>query len=332
MIELQDDELVFSFPEIHRDAVCNVGFQRTLRIPDDNREYPLPAGLGDFPLHHIDDFAATVPKAWQEHGGVFMPMYQAEALWINFGGHFSGGYPFAIKIAAGKINAVTGKAWEPGLSGDPQNYLVTPRQPWLDGFCVQKGLIRQFVAMPLGEGFTAEEQITGKAEHGGLQIQAFPMRRDRYEELVKSRRRKWHDVYGMPPNACVEMGLAPGGLMRQAIYKDSFGHDAWDTSVSARCFVHIVNSAVYRQITGCRPPTEPITADQYQKAGIPWFDYYAGDAKALEGAPVLAELDSVAAKSIKKGLKVHEPAISVDEAAIVKLSDRSVQQVREGRF
>ncbi len=29
-------------------------------------------------------------------------------------------------------------------------------------------MIRQFVAMPLGEGYTAEEQLTGEAQHGGL--------------------------------------------------------------------------------------------------------------------------------------------------------------------
>ena len=31
-------------------------FQRTLRIPDDGRDYPLPPGLGRFPLRHIDDY------------------------------------------------------------------------------------------------------------------------------------------------------------------------------------------------------------------------------------------------------------------------------------
>jgi hypothetical protein len=50
--------------------------------------------------------------------------------------------------------------------------VVVPEQPWLDGYCVEKGIIRQFVAMPLGAGYTAEEQISGKAEHGGLQIMA----------------------------------------------------------------------------------------------------------------------------------------------------------------
>lgn len=69
MIELKGDELVVSLPEVHEDAVCRIGFQRTLRIPDDNREYPLPAGLGPFPLHHVDDFASTVPATWLEHGG-----------------------------------------------------------------------------------------------------------------------------------------------------------------------------------------------------------------------------------------------------------------------
>jgi hypothetical protein len=337
VIELIGDELVVSFPTIHEDAVCRIGFQRTLRIPDDNREYPLPAGLGQFPLHHVDDFASTVPSTWLEHGGVLMPMYQAEAMWIHFGGgRWDEGYPFAIKIAAGKINAVSGGEWLPGLSGSPQNYVVTPGQPWLDGFSVQRGLIRQFVAMPLGEGFTAEEQITGKSEHGGLQIQILPMRRERYEELLKARRREMVEFrtacYSMAEQPCLEMGLAPGGLMRQEIYADEYGIDAWDTTVSSRCFIHIVNSTMYREITGCRPPTAPVTADEYRRAGIPWFDYYAADAKALAGVPALAQLDSVAAKTIKKGRRVQEPRVTIDEQSVVKLSARSGNGIREGRF
>ena len=102
--------------------------------------------------------------------GCSSPMYQAEALWINF----RGDYPMAVKIAAGKVNAVTGEAWSEGLTEVPQDYLVVPEQPWLDGFCVEKGLIRQFVAMPLGEGYTAEEQMTGEAEHGGFRLRSTP--------------------------------------------------------------------------------------------------------------------------------------------------------------
>ena len=56
MIELKSDGLVFSFPEVHPDATLRVEFERTLRIPDDGRDYPLPPGLGNFPLRHVDDF------------------------------------------------------------------------------------------------------------------------------------------------------------------------------------------------------------------------------------------------------------------------------------
>ena len=40
-----------------------------------------------------------------------------------------------------------------------------------------------------------------------------------------------------------DMGLAPGGQMRQQIDEDHFGFEAWDCSHSSRCFVHLCNSA-----------------------------------------------------------------------------------------
>ena len=72
MIEVRNDELQFSFPNVHPHARFTLSFQRTLRIPDDNREYPLPPGLGDFPLYRVDDYAGSLPPAWGEHGGVFL--------------------------------------------------------------------------------------------------------------------------------------------------------------------------------------------------------------------------------------------------------------------
>ena len=183
MVELRGDELVFRFPEVHAAAVCHIGFQRTLRIPDDNRDYPLPPGLGLFPIRRVDDHLDRAPDGWGRQGGVFLPMYQTEALWIYFGTS----YPMAVKVAAGKVDAVTGEGWTEDLSPRPQNYLAVPDQPWLDGFCVGKGLIRQFVAMPLGRGFTAEEQVTGEADHGGLQIVVHPMQAPRYEAWQRER-------------------------------------------------------------------------------------------------------------------------------------------------
>ena len=56
MIELKHDSLVFSFSEVHPDAQLTINFQRTLRIPDDGKDYPLPPGLGQFPMKHVDDY------------------------------------------------------------------------------------------------------------------------------------------------------------------------------------------------------------------------------------------------------------------------------------
>lgn len=327
MIELKNDRLVFSFPEIHPEAKCTIDFQRTLRIPDDNREYSLPPGLGQFPLSHVDDHEETVPETWLTRGGVFMPMYQAEAMWI----YFHGSYPMAIKVAAGKIDAITGEDWKDDISRKRQDYLVVPDQPWLDGFNVDEGLIRQFVAMPLGEGYTAEEQLTGEAEHGGVQIIAYPMKREEYDKLSHE------DIYLADASAMdmcageaeMEMGLAPGGLMRQEIYEDPYGFRVWERDVSSRCFVHIANSVQYLALTGEEPPTRPPDAQSYTNAGLPWFEYYDSDQKALEGARKLAGLDSVAAKKVKKGEGVLPGNESVKPKVTKKLGKRLV---REGRF
>ena len=83
MIELKCDCLGF-VPDVHPDAVLDIGFQRTFRIPDDGKTYPLPPGFGDFPLRHVDDHADRVPPAWLARGGVMLPMYQSEAMWLLF--------------------------------------------------------------------------------------------------------------------------------------------------------------------------------------------------------------------------------------------------------
>lgn len=327
MIELVKNQLVFSFPEIHRDARCTIDFQRTLRLPDDNKEYPLPPGLGSFALMHVDDLGERLPAAWETRGGVFFPMYQAEAMWINFDSN----YPFAIKIAAGKINAITGDSWCNELHADPQDYLIIPKQPWLDGFCVSKGKIRQFVAMPLGDGYTTEEQLTGVADHGGIQLIVYPMRAEAYQQLTASISDKVMfsrcETGRKKQDSFMSMGLAPGGLMRQKIYEDFHGIYAWDTSIFSRCYVHIANSQIYHELTGNHPPTNTPTAGDYTAVGLPWFDYYDEQAAALSGKSALANLDSVAGLGIKK----NETPLPKNESCDPKII-KNLGAVREGEF
>src|SRR5687767_6478411 len=129
-----------------------VSLQRTLRIPDDGRQYPLPPGLGAFPLRRVEDYAGRVPPRWRERGGVFIPVYQREALWLGFDG--AEWKPNAVKVGVGGVNAVSGAPWDETLRQSPRDYIVCPQQPWLDGINAGRGFIRQFVAMPLGAGST----------------------------------------------------------------------------------------------------------------------------------------------------------------------------------
>ncbi len=345
MIELTDDALEFSFPEVHPNARLSVGFQRTLRIPDDGSDYPLPPGLGRFPVRHVDDHASRVPDRWLRRGGVMLPMYRVEALWLHFGrgagGHGYGGraYPFALKVAAGKVNAVTGEPWEDGLHRDPQDYLVAPPQPWLDGYCVEEGTIRQFVAMELGAGYSAEEQLTGEAEHGGLQIIAYPMKREVWERKFGPREERTDYALrtsvqaDAAPSAAMDMGLGAGGRMRQELYDDPHAFEDWDLRHSSRCFVHLTNALVWRAVTGQAPPTTPPTSEEYTEAGLPWFDYYAGDREALEGSEELARLKSVLGIAREKRDVALPENESVDPERVIGLREGLAEdQVREGTF
>jgi hypothetical protein len=271
---------------------------------------------------------------------VMLPMYQSEAMWMYFNsvqidGHWVE-YPFAIKIAAGKIDAVTGKQWSNGLHEEPQDYVVAPEQPWLDGFCVEKGTIRQFVAMPLGAGYTAEEQLTGAADHGGVQIIVYPMKRKAFEKRFPKGERG-HQLDGAVHlmqccmSAPSEMGLAPGGKMKQEIYENPYTFDEWDLEHSSRCFLHIANSLMWQAITDSTPPLPSITAERYTDAGLPWFDYY-DDALALEGSKELANLKSVIQMGREKGDVPLPENESVGGERVVKLRKRTQDEVREGMF
>ena len=262
-----------------------------------------------------------------------LPMYQSEALWINFEENYVGGhdtsYPFAVKICAGKINAITGDFWSDGLQGSPQNYLVTPRQPWLDGYFVDKGIVRQFVAMPLGAGYSAEEQLTGVGQYGGIQIVVYPMKRQVFESRFPERL----VLYNRIEQYSHEMGLAPGGRMPQKIYSDPFDLNDWDLGNNSRCFIHITNSMVWKALTGEMPPTVPFTAKEYNDAGLPWFEYFNDKASPISGSGKLNAIKSVIELGkIKGDVPLPENKSLIVNNIIELRSGLKEHQVREGKF
>ena len=93
-------------------------------------------------------------------GQPVIPLRQGEALWLAFDGE--DWHPNAVQVAVGGVNVLTGGPFDDGLGDDPQNYLVTPHQPWLDGIKTGDGVVRQFIAAPLDTGVTVEGQVTGR--------------------------------------------------------------------------------------------------------------------------------------------------------------------------
>jgi hypothetical protein len=285
----------------------SVYFLRTLRVPDDGNKYPLPPGLEEFPLKVVDDFPRIAALPSMNRGDLFIAMYQREALWLGFEGPFW--KPNAVKVGIGHINAVTGAAWDETLHDDPQDYLVCPPQPWLDGFNTGRGVVRQFVAAPLGSDLTVESQLSDK-EEGGLRLLVVAPQPGRFPETP-------------PPAATVYktesvvtssmMGLAAGGEIEQKIYPDPYGLDVWDTNNFVAVRVHILNSEQYSELTGLEAPLTPIDARTYTQYGLPWFKLYDERLPDVAASKRLAEV-----KSLKDKDGGEDESFTVPESQVRK--------------
>ncbi|MCW5249760.1 MULTISPECIES: hypothetical protein [unclassified Streptomyces] len=294
----------------------SVRFIRTLRLPEAGT-YALPPGLGEFPVRRVADHADTVPPEWRARGGVMVPMYLREAMWLSFAGTTE---PAALQVGVGKVCAVSGRPWSDRLRRDPQNYVVLPRQPWLDGINSGKGTVRQFVAVPLGLGATVEGQVTGEEVWGGVQLQSFTLNegeRERWRaaqrRLARSPRARGALAAGPPPPgmapmaapaapgspppsggpAAPAMGLGVGGTMRQEVYRDERPAEHWADAPAGRVFVHLVTPPQWRRITGEVAPPSPADRAAYTRAGLPWYAYDDEDARDLPPAGPLTDVQPV---------------------------------------
>lgn len=426
-----------------------ISFHRTLRVPEDGTDYPLPADLGAFPIHRIEDYKDSVPANWLKEGGFFIPLFQKEALFIRFEG--MDWCPAIAKVCVGMVNAITGKPYSEKLLSHSQDYVVIPKQRWLDGINSEAGTVRQFVAMPLGQGYTVEAQITDEEEHGGFQLVVYEsvagrfkrpelptaqkvgflkkqsmavletminrltkirtyvinsIRKgatatdvarnigmevpkviaiyqefrqqvfdklasdaklyfgdgDDYQEIVAKIGTLIKDLglkedidpapwpfpcippgrpnapqspskekvpsislgsspsepctalyspaspalyspAGQPGLASVkEMGIAAGGRIKQQILRDTYGVETWDPNRRRSLKIHMVNSVVYKSITGQDPPPSPISAEQYQQAGVPWFSHYDEMAQSVKSPAIFNRVIGVDAIDRRRGV------------------------------
>lgn len=295
----------------------DITFHRTCRVPRTNKVNALPASLGNFPIYRVADYTGNVPKDWQAEGH-FIPMWPHEAMWMSF----SPKNTVALMVGAGMVNAITGERITSTLS-NTQNYVACPPQPWLDGFKPTAGeKVFQFVAAQLGSGETAEEQILGTAEFGGIQFGLFKPKialisTDTLHEFAISagpsttpRMYRAAGATGMsvmssfsagPLGAGVDarsMGLGAGGSIRQKIYPDPYlnGRDVnevWHAEPSDKGYVYIVHASDFKSITGMAAPLSPITYKTYQEQHLPWFGLPDGNWDDTKGGEAIDNLKPV---------------------------------------
>ncbi len=55
--------------------------------------------------------------------------------------------------------------------------MVAPSQKWLDGVATADGKVMQFVATPVGCGYSVETQIAGEDSIAGAQFEIMPTKR-----------------------------------------------------------------------------------------------------------------------------------------------------------
>jgi hypothetical protein len=152
---------------------------RTLRVPENGNVHDIPATFG--PLPHVDLSKCSIDDIpeMKKKGGLLVPMLQREAMCITLGFRGIGGFTrhseschLAVKVYAGGVNVITGlRSIE---TSEQQDYYVSPLQNRVDGFGGGHGQhVKQFVAMPVGSGYSVEKQLSG-AELGGIQFQIAP--------------------------------------------------------------------------------------------------------------------------------------------------------------
>lgn len=299
-------------------AGVTVTFHRTLIVPDDGSDHPLPPSLGAMPVL----CAAGLSPAARAILGIgdadhVVVLHDGEALWLSFDAR--SWHPSALKVGLGAICAVTGNAFAPNApNAESQDYLVVPDQPWLDGVSAGDGSVRQFVAVSLGLGETVEEQLSDDAPEGGLVFASFAARPGRFPEDPPPPADYDGPMYCLA--ASDPLGLGAGGRITQEIYADEYGHDTWEGEPAATVRVALVDAVAFAAVTGRPLQSPPADARSYTDAGLPWFALHD---VARRGLDVTARLQAVRSLAALRGYS--DDALVVDPEQVVALLNASIR-------
>jgi ubiquitin len=127
------------------------------------------------------------------------------------------------------------------------------------------------------------------------------------------------------PQPEARMGIGAGALIQQDIEEDCNHPDIWDSSSAIIFIVQILNSAIFKSVTGEDPPETPITAKTYAEYGFPCYKFFnekpsSGIKGDFSGVKSVAQKDLEGVPNLEKTKAVAEviedtnnPVILLDE-------------------
>ena len=119
------------------------------------------------------------------------------------------------------------------------------------------------------------------------------------------------------------MAVAAGGLIKQTIVRDYTAADGWADIPPLAFNVQIVNSAVFKAITGKSAPPTPVSPAVYAEAGLPFFKLYE-EPSGIQGD--FSAVKSVA--QLKKEKGIVDEAEKIQEYPLIMLNSDSTQRFR----
>jgi hypothetical protein len=131
-----------------------------------------------------------------------------------------------------------------------------------------------------------------------------------------------------------EMGMGAGGKMKQKIYTDPHGIDTWDANNYGRVYVHIINSMMYREITGKEPLATPITAKTYVQYKLPWFDLYDESLSDIAPSSELSQVKTVKEMDAQKqfGVLQDDNSVDISNSNIINYSVNNPKKITDGNW
>jgi hypothetical protein len=209
MLDIDETELVFSFPDVDAEAYLRIRFHAAdrdcpaIRIEGDSRSPLRLAQTGSFVIRLEPDH---VRRGCDQR---------------------SLRYPFALMITVGGKNAITGTP-SASLDRSPQNYFTTPPQGGIDGYFRD------------GRVFPFRAACKDAKNMSRLDLRVFPMKKKAMDYF-------WDRTYLIPgpgPSALSGITLLHGGERYcEPIYEDVCNLGTWDALREERVSLWIASAS-----------------------------------------------------------------------------------------